>query len=489
MDYKVDIEEAILACIIISPLAIEKCLKDLTADVFLQEKHQLIFLASTELYYEARKKFKVNDKNELEHPCDLYHLVKKLTELKVIDKIGGITELTKLQKLNVTLSNLSSYVAIAIEQWQRRCLERAGKNIVKYSKDEEIPVDESIQKAREEIEEVSNRKVIQLVTIEESGKEFIRTLDDVTPIYESSLSELNRHIVGYEPGKSYVIAGRTSMGKTQLALYESFMMSLRHQMPVIYFSLEMGRSELDARIFSLLTHHKSFESLSTIPHLEEAMQFVPDQVHPVKTEDFRMHRIFRTKQNKSYLTDGQRKTMNFILNHIYPQIPFSIDDEPNMTLTRMFNHIKKMQSIYGKSPLVVVDYISMIGEGFDEKSKKGNWSRVGRSQELKEIVYKICDMGKMEGTPMFLISQVNRDPESRADKRPLKSDLRESGSLEERVDGIFLLYRDEYYYPDETKDPGVIEINIAKNRQGKTGTVKAMIDLDYGALYDREAIF
>jgi len=629
-------ESLILSCILCTQKSIEQCAGILQAECFFSEEHRIIYLAMISLF---NSRLDSSADNNTSHCCDMYSVTSWLKNQGLLGKAGGIKKITKLYNANAVFSHLPGYIDAVVEKWQRRALQDAGKEIFQIAQDSEADIETLICSARETINKITDNQPFELVAVGHQIKEWAKLIDVITPVYTSSLAAINDYIVGYEPGRSYVIAARTSMGKTQFTLYESFMLALQHQTPVIYYSLEMTTKQLQNRIISFLTHPKSLASVVQAQKRNpEVTEFMGDRIiTPIQLQDFYHHKVSLAKHGVSFLSAEQRDTIDYLIKNVTPHVPFFIDDNPSLTIEKIRQSIKRIKCNYNKAPIVVIDYISMVGEDFT--GKRGNWSRINRPQELKEIIYKVCDLAKEEETAFLFVSQVNRDPESRKDKRPMKSDIREcltrsskltltsgeqvsiadievgaeiisyggkddivlgtvdavwstglkpvhklilcsgkfieasgnhpiltqrgyvpleeltdndyvatiakttprankkkiaglpkawrnhefiwstiariedtgiqetfditvssthcfaantivthnSGALEERVDTIYMLYRDNYYNPEA--DDKLLEVNIAKNRDGKTGVLKLNIDLSFGCVYDKDVRF
>lgn len=237
--------------------------------------------------------------------------------------------------------------------------------------------------------------------------------------------ELDRLMSGLQPSALYVVGARPAMGKTSFALGVAAHAALAGQRPVMFFSLEMSGSELTDRILC-----------------SDA------RVDSVRLKNGRLHEAEWTKVHQA--------------TRRLKDAPLWIDDNPNVTVMEMRSKARKLKAQVGDLGLIVVDYIQLMS---------GRSSAENRQVEIAEISRGLKILARELEVPVLALSQLNRSLEQRADKRPMLSDLRESGSLEQDADAVFFLYRDEVYVSD-SKDQGLAEVIVAKHRQGPTGTAR-----------------
>jgi len=251
--------------------------------------------------------------------------------------------------------------------------------------------------------------------------------NDVTGV-PTGFYDLDRMTSGLQSGDLVVLAARPSMGKTALAINIAEHVALNEGLPVAVFSMEMGASQLAVRIVG---------SIGRI-----------DQGH------LRTGKL--TDQEWPRLTEAIEKLRNISLH---------IDETAGLTSSELRANARRLARQCGKLGLIVVDYLQLMS-GSDGGADEN------RATELGEISRGLKMLAKELGCPVIALSQLNRSVESRTDKRPMMSDLRESGAIEQDADIIMFIYRDEYYSKEACKEPGVAEIIIAKQRNGPTGTVK-----------------
>jgi replicative DNA helicase len=255
---------------------------------------------------------------------------------------------------------------------------------------------------------------------------FERGAGDVTGV-STGLHDLDRMTAGLQPGDLVVLAARPSMGKTALAFNIAEHVAVRDGKPVLVFSMEMGAAQLTVRM------------AGSIARIDQSL--------------LRTGRL--SDQDWAGLTAAGEQLM---------RAPMFIDESAALTPQELRARARRQARVTGPLGLIVVDYLQlMTGSGDSDENRATELALVSRS--LKALAKELqC--------PVLALSQLNRAVENRNDKRPVMSDLRESGAIEQDADIIMFIYRDEYYNKDMCKEPGVAEIILAKQRNGPTGTVK-----------------
>jgi replicative DNA helicase len=250
--------------------------------------------------------------------------------------------------------------------------------------------------------------------------------NDITGV-PTGFYDLDRLTAGLQPGDLIVLAARPSMGKTAFAINIAEHVALKEGLPVAVFSMEMGASQLAVRI------------VGSIGRIDQS------HLRTGKLSDEEWPR----------LTEAIERLRNISLH---------IDETAGLTVSELRANARRLARQCGKLGLIVVDYLQLMSgsSGNDEN----------RATELGEISRGLKMLAKELQCPVIALSQLNRSVETRPDKRPMMSDLRESGAIEQDADIIMFIYRDEYYTKDACKEPGVAEILIAKQRNGPTGMVK-----------------
>jgi len=263
-----------------------------------------------------------------------------------------------------------------------------------------------------------------------------RVVDRITELYDSNnpsdvtglptgFVDLDQKTSGLHPGDTVVVAGRPSMGKTAFALNIAEHVAIHIGLPVAIFSMEMPAEQLALRF------------LSSYGRLDQ-------------------HRVRTGKLN-----EDEWDRLTHALGPLH-EAPIYIDDSGGLTAVDLRARARRLYRQCGKLGLVVIDYLQLMSA-----VRQGE----NRATEISEISRSIKALAKELAVPVIAISQLSRKPEERNDKRPLMSDLRESGAIEQDADLILMMYRDEYYNQD-SKDKGIAEVNIGKQRNGPTGTIR-----------------
>ncbi|MGA1738896.1 MAG: replicative DNA helicase [Candidatus Nanopelagicaceae bacterium] len=315
----------------------------------------------------------------------------------------------------------------------RRQIEAAIHQVAGWFTEGDVENDELIAKAQETFLSLGasshqNRNGLELISgpVEEAidDIERIQKSGETTGL-KSGISSLDKSIGGFKPGALYILAARPAMGKTALALNIASAVSLRDH--VAFFSLEMPKKQIGQRLLS------SYSGVS-VQRIDEATVKTDEIPHLVSAAE-------SIKDNKLWVDDSAGSSVSYIKGQL-----------------------RLLQSKQIQIGMVVIDYLQLMGG-----SKKG--ARRSREQEVSEISRSLKELAKDFDCPVICLSQLNRGVESRPNKRPLLSDLRESGSIEQDADMVLFVYRDEYYH-QESEDKGLAEVIIAKNRSGRTGTTK-----------------
>lgn len=392
---------------------------------FYRKEHQIIFHHIVKL-----KSFNRN--------VDALTVSDSLEQSNELEYIGGHEYINNLIDATVTSSNIKSYADIVRERYVLRELVRAGSEIADnaYSpngRDIDIILDEAEQKVFNIKDLNTNNKqfadlkvlldrVLERV-IEMSQRE---DKDAVTGI-ATHYTHLDEYTSGLQRGELIIVAGRPGMGKTSFALNIAENIALRNKLPVAIFSLEMTGEQLVQRL------------ISSTARVDQGS---------IKRGD-----LTYDDMDKLYLAMDQLK-----------HAPIHIAETPGINVIDLRARVRRLKDQVGDLGLIVIDYVQIM-------SGLGNNRNANRAQEVADISRSLKSLALELSVPIILLSQLNREVESRHDKRPNIADLRESGALEQDADIILLLYRDDYYDP-ESKDKGLAEVHIAKNRSGSTGTVK-----------------
>ncbi len=370
-------------------------------------------------------------------PADVITVYEQLQNLGKAEEVGGLAYLNSLAQYVPSASNIRRYAEIVRERSILRKLVSASDEIATNAFNTQgKPVAKILDEAEQKIfnigEEGSRMKqgfqgmdslVVELL---DRVQEMADNPNDVTGV-PTGFYDLDRMTSGFQAGDMIVLAARPSMGKTALAINIAEHVALNEGLPVAVFSMEMGAAQLAVRIVG---------SIGRI-----------DQTH------LRTGKL--TDDEWPRLTEAIEKLRNISLH---------IDETPGLTVSELRANARRLARQCGKLGLIVVDYLQLM-------SVSSSMSDENRATAVGEISRGLKMLAKELQCPVIALSQLSRGVEARTDKRPMMSDLRESGAIEQDADVIMFIYRDDYYNKD-SKEPGVAEVIISKQRNGPTGTVK-----------------
>lgn len=412
----IDAEESIIGGILLDPEAIGRIGDFLNPKAFYVRIHQTIYEAALLLYSQGK-------------PTDLMSVTTWLYDNDLLEKVGGQAKLAQLVEQTVSAVNIDRFAKLVMDKYLRRQLIEAGNEIFKLGYETSLELETVLDQAEQKIFSLTQLRPQQgLIPISET---LVQTFQDIEnrnqgidlPGIPSNFYDLDAQIGGLSPSDLIIIAGRPSMGKTSLAL--GIARNIAEKLPVAIFSLEMSREQLVQR---LLASEAKIDS-----NFLRAGRIAQNQWAPLS-------------EAIGVLSD----------------FPIYIDDTANQTVMQMRSHARRLQAAQGSQlGLILIDYLQLM-EG------SGSENRV---QELSRITRSLKGLARELKVPVVALSQLSRAVESRTNKRPMMSDLRESGSIEQDSDLIMMLYRDSYYNPD-SPDGDTAEVIIVKNRNGPTGTVK-----------------
>jgi replicative DNA helicase len=399
--------------------------KDAVADVietvrgvdFYIPKHEIIFEAVLNLYSHGE-------------PTDVIAVTDELTKTGEIVRAGGAEYLHTLTGLVPTAANAGFYASIVAEKAVLRRLVEAGTRIVQMGYASEGEVVDLVNNAQAEIYGVTGGvesedyvPLSEAITAATDEIDAAAGRDGQMIGVPTGFADLDALTNGLHPGQLIILAARPAIGKSTLALDIARAASVHHDMPTIVFSLEMGRSEIAMRLLS-------------------AEASIPLQ-----------------SMRKGTIHAQDWSTLASVRGRI-ADAPLYIDDSPNMTLVEIRAKCRRLKQKVGLK-MVIIDYLQLMTSGKRVES---------RQQEVSEFSRALKLLAKEIGVPVIAISQLNRGPEQRADKKPMLSDLRESGSLEQDADMVILLHRESAYEKDSPRQ-GEADLIIAKHRNGPTDTI------------------
>jgi replicative DNA helicase len=370
-------------------------------------------------------------------PADVITVFEQLLSQGKAEEIGGLSYLNSLAQYVPSAGNIRRYAEIVRERAILRKLVSASDEIATNAFNPRgRPVATILDEAEQKIfnigeEGARTKQGFQameslVVKLLDRVQEMADNPNDVTGV-PSGFYDLDRMTAGFQAGDLIVLAARPSMGKTALAINIAEHVALNEGLPVAVFSMEMGAAQLAVRIVG---------SIGRI-----------DQSH------------LRTGK----LTDDEWPRLTEAIEKLRT-ISLHIDESAGLTSSELRANARRLSRQCGKLGLIVVDYLQLMSGSSNEGEN--------RATELGEISRGLKMLAKELQCPVIALSQLNRSVETRPDKRPMMSDLRESGAIEQDADIIMFIYRDEYYTKEACKEPGVAEVIIAKQRNGPTGTVK-----------------
>jgi replicative DNA helicase len=422
--HSIEAESSVLGGLLLDNAAWDR-VGDLVSDRdFYRYEHRLIYAAIGALINASK-------------PADVITVFEQLQNQGKAEELGGLTYLNSLAQYVPSAGNIRRYAEIVRERSILRKLVSASEEIATNAFNPKgRPVaailDESEQKIFNIGEEGARTKQgfqamdTLVVDLLDRVQEMADNPNDVTGV-PTGFYDLDRMTAGFQAGDLIVLAARPSMGKTALAINIAEHVALNEGLPVAVFSMEMGAAQLAVRIVG---------SIGRI-----------DQGH------LRTGKL--TDEEWPRLTEAIEKLRTISLH---------IDETAGLTSSELRANARRLSRQCGKLGLIVVDYLQLMSGSSNDGEN--------RATELGEISRGLKMLAKELQCPVIALSQLNRSVEQRPDKRPMMSDLRESGAIEQDADIIMFIYRDEYYTKDACKEPGVAEVIIAKQRNGPTGVVK-----------------
>ena len=413
-------EKALVGCLIIDGTAYAEISNlKLNSSHFYDPRYGFVFDVITDLSLGNRA-------------IDFVTVCNRLKDKGKLEEVGGESFVSSLTEDQASSANVYEYAKIVKDKHSMREIIKNAMIVVQMGMSYTGEADDFIQDVESRFFKLTNdAKTGGMVKINQTLRENLKELEDTTRKMGeiSGLStgypRLDEKLLGMQPGQLIVLAARPAMGKTSLALNIAVSSCMQSGLPVAIFSLEMLATELSMRI---LTGRAKVDS---------------KRVRTKNFYDTDLRSLARATQELSSL-------------------PIYINDSGNTTILDIQSQCRKIKAEQGLG-LIVIDYLQLMG------SVNKN---LQREQQIAEISRGLKTMAKELGCPVIALSQLNRGVESRPDKRPTTADLRESGAIEQDADIVMFVYRDEVYFKDSTKEPGVAEIIVGKNRAGEIGTAK-----------------
>ncbi|AFQ46427.1 replicative DNA helicase [Desulfosporosinus meridiei] len=411
-------EQAVLGAMMLDPEAGSSVFELLQPDDFYRDNHRLMFSA-------------IRDLSEKGDPVDLVSVAEALHRQGRLEQVGGITTISEIARSVPTAANVEYYARIVSEKSLLRQLIRATSSILERGYEPGEEAHSLLEEAEKLILDLSRQRV-------KDGFSAIRdvlldTFEKIEYLYANKgnltgvptfFTDLDRMTSGWQPSDLVIIAARPSMGKTALVLNMAQNASVRAKVPVAIFSLEMSKEQLVQRMLC-----------------GEAM------------------------------VDQQRVRTGDLLDTDWPKLtravgplsdaPIFIDDTVGISLAELRSKSRRLKTEHNLG-MIIIDYLQLLSVGKKSES---------RQQEVAQISRALKGLARELKVPVIALSQLNRGVEQRQDKRPIMSDLLESGAIEADADVISFIYRDEYYHPESEKK-GIAELIIAKHRNGPVGAVE-----------------
>ena len=422
--HSIEAESSVLGGLLLDNHAWDRVGDLLVESDFYRHEHQMIYTAIAGLVNASK-------------PADVITVFEKLQSLGKSEEIGGLVYLNALAQYVPSASNIRRYAEIVRERAILRKLVTASDEIATNAFNPQgKPVDKILDEAEQKIfnigEEGSRMKQgfqamdTLVVDLLDRVQEMADNPNDITGV-PTGFIDLDRMTSGLQAGDMVVLAARPSMGKTAFAVNIAEHVALNEGLPVAIFSMEMGAAQLAVRIVGSIG------------------------------------RINQGNLRTGKLTDDEWPRLTEAIERLR-NVSLHIDETPGLTPSELRANARRLARSCGKLGLIVVDYLQLMSGSSGSQGEN-------RATELGEISRGLKMLAKELQCPVIALSQLNRSVEQRTDKRPMMSDLRESGAIEQDADIIMFIYRDDYYNKD-SKEPNVAEVIIGKQRNGPTGTVK-----------------
>lgn len=416
----VDAEQAVIGSMLTDKDAVISAIEVLKEEDFYREDNKTIYSAILNLYNRSE-------------PIDIITLKSELTAMGMFDKIGGFEYIVGLPEKVPTTANVEKYINIVKEKSELRRLIKTANEIIEQGYDPTENIDDIMNNAEKKIFNIMQDK-------DQKGYSPIKdvlvdTFTELEQLYNqkqhvtgvpTGFIDLDYKTAGLHNSDLVLIAARPAMGKSAFALNLATNAAVKANVPVVLFSLEMSKEQMVNRILC-----------------SEAM-VDSNKVRTGKIDDEDWIKLANTMGELS-------------------EAPIYIDDTPGISINEIRAKCRKLK-LEKNIGMVVIDYLQLV-QGSSKRSQGS------REQEISEISRSLKILAKEINVPVIALSQLSRAPEQRPDHRPMLSDLRESGAIEQDADIVMFLYRDDYYNED-SEDKGLAEVILAKHRAGSTGTVK-----------------
>lgn len=427
--FSMEAEQAVIGAMLLDKIAISKVTEIVSSDSFYNTRHEIIFRTIMEL-------------NEPNIGVDLVTLSDRLRRNNLLEEVGGTAYIVEIMSKTPSAANVEFHAQIVQERYLKRKLIEAAGRIITGCYEESTDAFEEIDSAESEIYKIAEERIkksyLPLSDLAHDAWEIIEQLHlkdklELTGI-PTGYIDLDKLLGGFQNSDLIILAGRPSMGKTALALSIARNIAKEYQVPTAFFSIEMSAIQLVIRLISA-----------------EAQI---DQ-HSIRT-------------------GNAKKKLDVILKHVgkLARIPLFIDDSPMLSLLELRAKCRRMVIEHGIK-IVFIDYLQLMHPPKAES----------REREISIISRSLKQLAKELKIPIIALAQLNRSVESRADKRPILSDLRESGSIEQDADVVMFVNRPEVYgiqtYEDKSPTENTAEVIVGKQRNGPIGTIKLAYRKDF----------
>jgi replicative DNA helicase len=419
-------EKMVLNCLLISSESIEITLRTLSIEAFYFKNHQEIYKAIIFMY-----------KNK--QPIDIITLSTFLQDNGLLKKIGGIKVLIELVSQIPNLVYIEEYISLIKDKFLRRLLIKLGYEAINSGYVTNIPLEIILTDFENKLfnltNEIKNPKLftsaelLNNIFLELKKKSLNPSLQGLA----SGFYDLDSLTQGFQKSDLIIIAGRPSMGKTALGLNIMLNIIKNSKLPVLFFSLEMSKEQIMYRLLSIETN------------------------------------ISQSKLRSGKLSQNDWIKLTKIIK-IMSKLPIFIDDTPNLSISDIRSKIKTIIFEQNKIGLIIIDYLQLM-QNLESKNET-------RVQELSKVTRTLKNISREFNIPIIALSQLSRNVENRIDKKPILSDLRESGSIEQDADLVLMLYRINYYNFNlmDNENHSLTELIIAKHRNGPIGSIKLKFD-------------
>lgn len=411
-------ERSALGAAMLSKEALMDVAEEVRAEDFYNESHREIFKAIMNLYRENKA-------------VDMLTVCEELKKQKALDMVGGRAYIGTLTSEVPSTANAGDYSKIVSQKAMTRQLIRASEEITARGYEDKTPAEELVNRAEAEIFQIAQkRQKNDYAKIQDVLMKNLKQIDEAERNkggvvgLPTGFKQLDEKTSGLQKSDLIIVAARPGMGKTAFALNIAAQSAIKADASVMIFSLEMSQEQLGQRLLAM-----------------EA-------------------KVESEKLKKGTLELKDWDSINLALNQLNAT-KIVIDDTPGVSIMEMRNKCRRMKAEMGLD-LIVVDYLQLMT--FDGRTDS-------RQQEISALSRHLKLLAREMNCPVIVLSQLSRAPEQRQDKRPMLSDLRESGSIEQDADIVIFLYRDDYYN-ENTEKPGVCEVNLAKHRSGPTDRIE-----------------